>query len=374
MPTVLVAGGGTGGHIFPGVAIARELMQRLPGCEVLFVGTERGLETKIVPAEGFRLLTIRSAGITGKRLGARLKGMALIPWSLAQSWSLIGQTRPALVIGVGGYASGPVLAAAVLRRVPTLIHEQNFVPGVTNRWLAPFVKEVAVTFPETVERLGGRGEVTGNPVRKEFTTVKPKTAGGPTKNLLVLGGSQGARVINRAVREALPRLAAFAGGPGALRIAHQTGEAEFQAVADAYRASGLDPADCDVRPFIGGRGGVGEMARALETADLVVSRCGSTTLAELTVAGRPAVLVPFAAATHDHQTFNARKLADAGAAVVIAEKDLDGGTLADAVTALLGDPPRMARMSEASRALGRPDAASRIADLCLRLVAAGRAA
>src|SRR5262245_29067269 len=141
MATVLVAGGGTGGHIFPGVAIARELTARTPGTEVIFVGTERGLEAKIVPAQGFRLMTIRSAGITGKKVGARLKGMAIIPVSMAQSMALIGRTKPDLVIGVGGYSSGPVLASAVLRRVPTLIHEQNYVPGVTNRWLAPFVKE-----------------------------------------------------------------------------------------------------------------------------------------------------------------------------------------------------------------------------------------
>lgn len=149
MTTVLVAGGGTGGHIFPGVAIARELMARRPGTEVLFVGTSRGLEAKLIPDQGFRLLTIRSAGITGKRITARLKGMAIIPVSMAQSLSLIGETKPELVIGVGGYSSGPVLASAVMRRVPTLIHEQNYVPGVTNRWLAPFVKKVAVTFEET---------------------------------------------------------------------------------------------------------------------------------------------------------------------------------------------------------------------------------
>ena len=362
MATVLVAGGGTGGHIFPGVAIARELTERWPGCEVLFVGTERGLEKKIVPAEGFRLLTISSAGITGKRLGARLRGLALIPLSMAQSWRLIGKNRPSLVIGVGGYSSGPVVAAAIMRRVPTLIHEQNFVPGVTNRWLARFVRQVAVTFPETVKFLGGRGVVTGNPVRKEFSFVKPKGAGGSGKRLLVIGGSQGARVINRAMLEALPRLA-----PAALRITHQTGEAELEAVTAAYSASGFRPEDFDVKPFIAG------MPEAFEQADLIVSRCGSTTLAELTVAGRPSVLVPFAAATHDHQTFNARKLGEAGAAVMIAEKDLTGETLADAILGLLDDPARLARMAAASRALGRPDAAARISDLCLALVARGEA-
>ena len=366
MPTVLVAGGGTGGHIFPGVAIARELKERVPGCNVLFVGTQRGMESKIVPAEGFRLLTIKSVGITGKSLAARVKGMAIVPVSMMQSWNLITRTKPGLVIGVGGYASGPVLAAAVLRRVPTLIHEQNFVPGVTNRWLAPYVKEVAVTFPETVKMLGGRGVVTGNPVRRDFAYVQPGPAGGGRTRLLVIGGSQGARVINRAMREALSRLAAarLAGGP--VHIVHQTGPAELEAMNEAYMAAGFGPEDVRVEPFISG------MSQAFAQADLVVSRCGSTTLAELTVAGRPSVLVPFAAATHDHQTFNARKLVDSGAAVMIAEKDLDGRKLADAVLQLLGDPVRLAGMSQAAKALGRPDAAARIADMCVALLAGGR--
>lgn len=365
MSTVLVAGGGTGGHIFPGIAIARELKGRMTGCEVLFVGTERGLESKIVPAEGFRLMTIRSAGITGKRPGARLEGLAILPLSLAQSFALIGRTRPDLVIGVGGYSSGPVLAAAVIGRVPTLIHEQNYVPGMTNRWLAPFVKEVAVTFPETIERLGGRGVVTGNPVRGEFAGLKPWSAAGAVKRLLVLGGSQGARVINRAMCEALPLLAAM---KGRLHITHQTGEAHVAAVTEGYKSAADRAPDFTLRPFIR------EMSLAFEQADLIVSRCGSTTLAELTCAGRAAVLIPFAAATHDHQTFNARKLADAGAAVTIAEKDLTGERLAAAVIDLIGSEEKLARMSAASRALGRPDAAARIADLCVKLMAGGRAA
>ncbi|HEY3176370.1 MAG TPA: undecaprenyldiphospho-muramoylpentapeptide beta-N-acetylglucosaminyltransferase [Candidatus Polarisedimenticolia bacterium] len=365
MAAVLVAGGGTGGHIFPGIAIARELKGRMPGCEVRFVGTERGLESKIVPAEGFGLITIRSAGITGKRLGARLRGMAIVPLSLAQSFGLIHRTRPDLVIGVGGYSSGPVLAAAVMRRVPTLIHEQNYVPGMTNRWLAPFVKEVAVTFPESIERLGGRGVVTGNPVRAEFAGLKRWTGGGPVKRLLVLGGSQGARVINRAMCEALPLLA---GMKGKLHITHQTGEAHFEAVSEAYRSVADRAPDHDLAPFIR------EMPAAFERADLLVSRCGSTTLAELTCAGRAAVLIPFAAAAHDHQTFNARKLVDAGAAVAITESELTGERLASVVMDLLGSEEKLGRLSAASRSLGRPDAAARIADLCVKLATGGLAA
>ncbi len=356
MFTVIVAGGGTGGHIFPGIAIARELVRRFDGCDVLFAGTERGLESKIVPAEGFKLFKIRSAGITGKRLQARLKGMMLVPVSVAQSLALIARAKPALVIGVGGYSSGPVVAAAVVRRVPTLIHEQNYVPGVTNRWLAPFVKEVAVTYPETVKLLGGRGVLTGNPIREGFAHVRPRPSGVSGKGLLVMGGSQGARVINRAMRDALPALSVM---KGRLNVTHQTGDAELAAVKSSYDASALN---AKVSPFITG------MPGALEEADLVVSRCGSTTLAELTAAGRPAVLIPFAAATHDHQTFNARKLEQAGAAVMILERDLTGGRLASTLIDLLGDDGRLARMAEASRGLGRPDAAERIGDLCARLV------
>ncbi len=360
MPTVLVAGGGTGGHIFPGIAVARELAERIAQCEVLFVGTDRGLERKIVPSEGFRLMTIRSAGIAGKSLLGRLKGMALIPASVVQSLALVSRTRPGLVIGVGGYSSGPVIAAAILLGVPTLIHEQNYLPGVTNKWLAPYVTQVVVAFDETIVLLGGRGVMLGNPVRKEFGSLMPRPAGSARKNLLVFGGSQGARVINRAVCDALPALSAM---KGELKVTHQTGEADLQTVRAAYEASGID---ADVRPFISG------MSQAFEEADLIVSRSGATTVAELTAAGRPAVLVPLAAAVHDHQTFNARKLLDAGAAVMIAEAELTGERLASRVLEMLADEDRLARMASASRKLGRPEAAARIADLCAGLLAGSK--
>ncbi|HET9481452.1 MAG TPA: UDP-N-acetylglucosamine--N-acetylmuramyl-(pentapeptide) pyrophosphoryl-undecaprenol N-acetylglucosamine transferase, partial [Candidatus Polarisedimenticolia bacterium] len=288
-----------------------------------------------------------------------------IPVSLLQSLRIIGRTRPALVVGVGGYASGPVLVAAVLRRVPTLIHEQNYVPGATNRWMAPFVTDVVVTFEETVGKLGGRGVALGNPVRRDFTLVKPRPAGDPVRHLLVFGGSQGARRVNRAMVDALPRLVTQA---DTLRIVHQTGESERDSVAAAYELAGFTRSQADVRAFISG------MSAAFEQADLIVSRSGATTVAELTASGRPAVLVPFAGAAHDHQTWNARKLADAGAAVMIAEKDLSGATLASTIVDLLADRERLAAMSRAGRSLARPDAAARIADRCAALMAAGRAA
>ncbi len=365
MPAVLVAGGGTGGHIFPGLAIARALKERVPDVEVTFVGTQRGLETRIVPAAGFRLLTIRSAGITGKRITARLKGMALIPLSLAQSLALLGRERPRLVIGVGGYSSGPVLAAAVLRRVPTLIHEQNYIPGVTNRWIAPFATEVVVTFEETIPYLRGRGVALGNPVRPEFTRIGPRVTDPGGLRLLVFGGSQGARVINRAMCEALPMLASM---KERLHVVHQTGPAQHAEVAAAYSHAGFGAHRADVRPFID------DMAQVVESSDLVVCRSGATTVAELTAAGRPSILIPFARATHDHQTWNARKLERAGAALLIPETQLDGSALSRCVMELAADAERLARMSEASRALGRPEAAGRIAERCAALLARGRVA
>ena len=359
MPTVLLAGGGTGGHIFPGIAIARELNERVVGCEIIFVGTQAGLESRIVPASGFRLLTIRSSGLIGVSLVARAKGVALIPVSLLQSIALVRRTKPRLVIGVGGFASGPVMAAAVLLRVPTLICEQNCIPGATNRWMAPFVTQAVVTFPETKERLGGRGVVLGNPVRKEFTLIGPRRMHDGARRILICGGSRGARAINRAVCDALPHLAPLA---GTVAVTHQTGDADRDMVRDAWSRSGFPGKDVEVRPFIA------DMARVYEESDLIVSRAGATTVAELTAAGRPSVLIPFAAAAHDHQTFNARALVAVGAAEMIAEQDLTGEVLAGTIRTLLSDEERLARMAAAARTLGRPDAAARIADLCVAMM------
>ncbi len=355
---ILIAGGGTGGHLYPAIAIARELQAKIERCDVLMVGTSRGLEARVLPEEGLPLATIPVAGLKGKGLKATVSGLGRLPLALVSSMSLVGRHRPRVVIGVGGYASGPVVAAAILRRRPTLIHEQNMIPGSTNRWLAPWVSEVVLSFEETRKRLGGRGIVTGNPVRREFGTVAPRAtrrAGEPAR-LLVFGGSQGASAINRTMVEAAPALAA---GGLPLRILHQSGRDDVAAIQDAYARTGIE---ADVRPYIK------EMARAMGEADLVIARAGATTVAELTASGRGSILVPFPQAIHDHQTLNARALEKAGAAVVVPQSELTGAKLAALVLELLGAEERLGSMADAARRLGRPGAASEIADVAIRLM------
>ena len=353
----MIAGGGTGGHVYPGVAIARELLARSPEREVLFVGTSQGLESRLVPAEGFRLETIRATGLAGMGVASRLAGLARLPLGLLDSHRILGRFRPSLVVGVGGYASGPVLAAAVARRAPTMIHEQNRWPGITNRILAPLVDRVAVSFPGTAGGVGRRGVVTGNPVRPAFRSIPPMRDGSGTPRVLIFGGSRGARALNEAVMEALPLLAAL-GMP--VELHHQTGPADLSRVQDAYRASGYTAST--VEAFID------PMADALAAADLVIARAGASTLAELAVAGRPSVLVPFPNATHDHQRHNAGAFADAGASVVIDQRELSGERLAAVIGELSGDPGRLRSMADGARTLAHPDAAERIADLAESLL------
>ncbi len=355
---VVIAGGGTGGHLYPAIAIARELQSRIEGCDVLMVGTARGLEARVLPEEGLPLATISVAGLKGRRLAQAAAGIARLPVALAESWRIVSRHRPRVVIGVGGYASGPVMAAAILSRRPTLIHEQNMIPGATNRWLAPWVSEVALTFEETRARLGGRGVVTGNPVRKEFSRVAPREARSAARpaRLLVFGGSQGAAAINRAMAEAAPLLPQ---GGVSMRVLHQTGRDDAAPLVEAYSRAGIE---ADVRPYIR------EMAQAMEEADLVIARAGATTVAELTAAGRGSILVPFPQAIHDHQTLNARALEKAGAAVVVPQSALSGAALAALVRDLLASEERLAAMAGAARRLGRPGAASAIADVAVRLM------
>ena len=357
-PRVVIAGGGTGGHLYPGIAIAREILARRPEAVVTFAGTARGIETKVVPREGFQLDLLRIAGLKGRSATAAVRGIALLPLSFADAWGIISRRRPDLVIGVGGYASGPVVMLAALRGIPTLLAEQNAVPGLTNRILSRVVSAAAVTFDSTVTFFGRRGFVAGNPVRPEFFAADHAdlTESSPDRKarVLIFGGSQGAHAINVAMVEAAPRLAA----DGGVDITHQTGERDVELVRSGYRDAGL-PAR--VEPFLFA------MDREMKRADLVVSRAGATTIAELTAAGRAAILIPLPTATDDHQKKNAQVLADAGAAELIEQKDLGGAMLAERVLALAHDPAGRHAISEAARRFARPDAAKVIVDRALEL-------
>ena len=357
---VVIAGGGTGGHLYPGIAVARELLARRPGSTVTFAGTERGIEFRVVPREGFELDTIRSGGLKGKSLSDRARGASLIPLGMLDAWGIVSKRRPDLVIGVGGYSSGPVVLTAALRGVPTMLLEQNAVPGLTNRMLARVVDAAAVTYESTRSFFGSKAFVSGNPVRAEFVDRAEAAQGtrGAGVQLLIFGGSQGAQAINAAMVAAAPRLAE-AGVP--LRITHQTGERDVEMVRKGYAAAGLT---ATVEPFLF------DMGVRLGQADLVVCRAGATTLAELTAAGKPSILIPLPTATDDHQRKNAEALASSGAAEVMLQQDATGPALAERIVRLVNDEAARSRMSAAARTLARPDAARVIVDRALALAGA----
>lgn len=359
---VVIAGGGTGGHLYPGVAVARELLLHRPGSDISFAGTAKGIEWLVVPREGFALDVLRSGGLKGKSLGVRMRGAALLPLSLLDAWRIISKRRPHLVIGVGGYSSGPVVLMAALRRIPTMLLEQNAVPGLTNRLLARVVDLAAVTFESTVGFFGGKAFVSGNPVRPEFVgNQQAHDTGAPADvatgvGVLVFGGSQGAHAINMAMVEAAPELASRG---AALRLTHQTGERDVEMVRGAYRAAGLQ---ADVEPFLY------DMGRRLSEADLIVCRAGATTLAELTAAGKPSILIPLPTATDDHQRKNAEALASSGAAEMMLQSEVTGPVLAGRILALAGDVAARNRIATAARALARLDAARIIVERALVLL------
>jgi len=359
---VVIAGGGTGGHLYPGIAVARELLTRMPAARISFAGTQNGIEFRVVPREGFPLDCIRSQGLKGKSLPSRLRGLALVVPSLLDAWQLVSKRRPHLVIGVGGYSSGPVVLMAALRRVPTMLLEQNAMPGLTNRLLAPFVGAAALTYPSTTAMFGPRAFVSGNPVRPELfkPAVFDRVAGheaGAVADVLVFGGSQGAHAINVAMVEAAGRLAAQG---SELRLTHQTGPRDLEMVREAYRQADLA---ADVAPYYD------DMAMRIQRADLVVSRAGASTLAELTAAGKAAILVPLPTAADDHQRQNAEAMAEAGAAELLPQSSLSGPLLAERILSLARDSESRARMADAARALARPDAARVIVDRALMLAA-----
>lgn len=343
---VLIAAGGTGGHIYPAIAVAREILRRDANSSVRFVGTTKGLETKLVPDAGFELSLIESAGLKNVGLFGKLKGLLVLPKSFLAARKLINEFEPDVVVGAGGYVTGSVLLTASLMRVPTLVMESNALPGFTNRRLAPFVTKAALTFPEALRFFGEKGVVTGNPVRREFFDIELKSRENNGFCLLIFGGSQGARAINNAVIEALPLLENY---KNKLKITHQTGEADFEKIKKGYVENGFQAAD--VRPYIK------DMMNEFARADLIICRAGATTCAELAAAGRASIMIPLPTAADDHQRKNAEALQTAGAARMILQKDLTGANLARKIIELIEKPEMITEMETSAKKLAKRDAA-----------------
>lgn len=351
--TLMMAGGGTGGHIYPAIAMASAWIANGANRHAVFVGTQYGLEKTIVPKSGFPLEFVSAGGLKGKSLIQTLRNLLRLPVGFFQAWRVISKHRPVAIVGVGGYASGPVLAVGALRRVPTLVHEANAYPGLTNRLLARVVRTVAVAFPAALPRIGRPdGVVTGNPIRTEFFEVRRSEGDRSRIRLLIFGGSQGSRIINRAIVGTLPFLADLR---DRIEIVHQTGQADYEEIAAAYRSTVF--ADSTVTAFID------EMPRQLADADLVVCRSGAMTVGELAAVGRAAILIPFAAATNDHQLENARELEAAGGAVIVTEKELTPERLASEIRAVVTTSGRADSMGQALRKLADPDATRKIVAL-----------
>ncbi len=347
---VLFAGGGTGGHLFPGITVARELKRREPMSEVTFVGAGRVLEMQVLSREGFSFERVRAVGLVGRSPFAMLKGVTTLPAAFLDAGVLLRRYKPDLVVGLGGYSSGPVVLLAAAKRVATLILEQNAVPGVTNRLLGTVVRAAAVSYQDTLDCFGHKGFVSGNPVRTGFFESAPPRKTVTEPRILVIGGSQGAHAINVAMIEAVSSLV---NSLGVVRVTHQTGQNDFEMVESAYQSVGVD---VRVEPFLN------KMDAEMSDADVVVCRAGATTLAELAASGRPAILVPYPAAANDHQRRNAEVFKKNGAAEVIDPNDLTATILAERLIDLVVDNDRRLRLAASALCLAAPEAAAQIVD------------
>jgi UDP-N-acetylglucosamine--N-acetylmuramyl-(pentapeptide) pyrophosphoryl-undecaprenol N-acetylglucosamine transferase len=356
-PRILIAGGGTGGHIIPALAVARELVAR-HHAEILFVGTARGMESRLVPAAGFALKLIEIGPLNQVSLATKLRTLIGLPLSIVACLRILREFRPGVVLGVGGYASGPAMGAAILRGIPAMAFEPNAVPGLANRLVGKRVQAAAVNFAPAAKWFRN-AEVTGIPVRPEFFSIGTPPENAPP-HLLIFGGSQGARIFNTLLPPIVPRL--LDAVPG-LTILHQAGARHAEATHAAYAALGTDPACWQVEPFLD------NMAARFGAANLVLARSGASTVAELAAAGKPSLLIPFAAAADDHQRRNAEVLVSAGAAVMLTESQFaassdapDSDLLLDTLVDLLRNPVRLRQMGDNARVLARPDAAELIAN------------
>lgn len=356
---IIIAGGGTGGHLFPGVAIAEEFLARNHGNRVLFIGTERGLEKRVLGELGYPLRILNIEGIKGRSIGSVLTALGKIPKSLLDAAGIIKEFRPDIVIGVGGYASGPAVLMAHLKGIKTAIAEQNAFPGLTNRILGNFADRIFLSFAEARKWFSDkRVLVTGNPIRAAFRLGQGRDVNKKEKDMftvLVFGGSQGARAINRAAMDCLEHIRDMKNG---VRFIHQTGSQDAAMVAEGYGKYGIK---ADVTTFIV------DMAAAYQMSDILVCRAGATSIAEITASGKAAILIPFPYAVNDHQTKNAEVLVRAGAARMIPESELNGRLLADTIQELCMQPEKLRSMEKASASLGNANAASDIVDACMEL-------
>jgi len=349
---VILAGGGTGGHVIPALAIARELQSR-HAAECCFIGTSRGIEARLVPAAGFPLELIHVGALNQVSLTTRVKTLLGLPLAVLSSLRIVRKFRPDVMIGVGGYASGPAMLAAALSRVPTVAFEPNVVPGFANRMVARFVSAAAVHFEET-KKYFRNCRVTGVPVRAEFFEL-PRREPATPPTVLVFGGSQGARAINQAMTGAMATLKGRIPG---IKLLHQTGERDYDTTVATYAKLRMP---VEVFKFMD------DMPAMFARADLTISRSGASTVAEIAAAGKPSVFVPFPKAADDHQRRNAEAMQSVGAAVMLEERDLTPGKLADTIAELLSDPVKLKGMCAAAKGMAHPNATRDIAELAVSL-------
>lgn len=357
----VISGGGTGGHIYPGIAIANAILQLEPSAKILFIGGKGQRESKIIPEAGFDFAPILVQGFPRSLSWRWLKVFVKVPLGFFKSLAILSKFKPDIVIGTGGYVCGPVLLAGLLMRKPVVIQEQNAFPGVTNRILGRWAKEIYTHFAESIKFFPSeKTKVTGNPVRSEVIDAKPchEKLGLDEKKFTVsvFGGSQGARSINMAMIDALPYLSEFA---SEIQIVHQTGERDIQTVKEAYKKY---PIKAIIQPFFY------NIYDIYASTDLMVCRSSAMTLSEITLRGLPAILIPYPYATGDHQTFNAKALEENGAGIMIKDSDLKGENLAETIISLLKDKNRLAEMAKNSKALGKPNSTQEIAKSIISLV------
>jgi UDP-N-acetylglucosamine--N-acetylmuramyl-(pentapeptide) pyrophosphoryl-undecaprenol N-acetylglucosamine transferase len=360
---VIIAGGGTGGHLFPGLAVAEEFKYRDASAEVIFVGTEHGIEARIIPREGFTIKFLRAEGIAGVSPIKKIKAIVKLIFSIIDSYRIIRTVKPDIVIGVGGYASGAVMLVAFLMSIPTMILEQNSIPGLTNKVLGRFVNTVCLTYQESLSFFSrAKTFLTGNPIRMHILKGSAESACrlfSLEKGLFTIfafGGSSGAKSINKAIVDSLPYLYDL---KDKIQILHQTGLNDYERIREAYRKAGFKGT---ITPFIY------QMGEAYAVADVVISRAGATTLAELTALGKPAILIPYPYAAGNHQELNARKLLEMGAARMMRDRELKGETLANTIRELYMNETMRAEMQRNSIAVGRPEACAKVVDIAMSLV------